>query len=140
MYWWSYLKDGPLQVDLDPSVADADKRSDIRKVVIQDAMKTSFGYLDSFLKKLRLIPWLVDLLVSVMDELRQGLLVLDPIGELPNRIDYEKAWDDSVGQVISIIDRVYNGQGESREGHDHEIHEVPNMVARIWLFLLQLEP
>ena len=113
MYRWPYLKDRPLQVYLDPSIADTDKRSYIRKVVIDYTMKTSFSDLNPLLKELWLIPWLIDLLMSMMKELWKGLLVFDPICELSNRIDDKQARDDSIGQVISLVDGVYNGQDES---------------------------
>ena len=51
--------------------------------------------------------------MSMMKELWKGLLVFDPICELSNRIDDKQARDDSIGQVISLVDGVYNGQDES---------------------------
>ena len=119
-------------------MADADERSDIGKVVVDYTMEASFGDLDPPLEELRLVARLVDLLVGVVEEVRQRLLVLDPVGELSHRVSHQQARDDSVGEVVGAVDGVNGSEGASGEGHDHEVHEVPDMVRGVGLFLLQL--
>ena len=58
----------------------------IGETVISNTVHAALRQLSPFLQKLRLVSGLIYLLMRMIDELRQGLPVLDPIPELSSRV------------------------------------------------------
>jgi hypothetical protein len=122
------------QDDLDPAVIDRHKGDYVGETVLAGLAETAFSKIKDILDKFGVMLERVDLRVGMHLELRQGLLLDDPVADLCDAIEDQDGREDNIDDIVLAL-FVEEEDDEPDCGEEAKVEKVGDVEARVGLLL-----